>query len=115
MIIFLERMFIREDASVGRNVIKPMSISLTNVTAYVCVLSDTHSLEEDICTNHSPDFGILVLQSPFQSRAVLCQYIDRRVEKRYCTFEFCYAYRRCTCCPELNIRQIRTIPPMKLK
>ena len=46
--ILYERKCVREDASVGGNVIKPLSRIIFNVTAYACVLSDTLSLQEDI-------------------------------------------------------------------
>ena len=44
----LERKCIREDTSVDGIVIKLVSITILNVTAYACVLSDTFSLQEDI-------------------------------------------------------------------
>ena len=48
MDILLERKCVREDASAGGSVIKPMSPTIFKVTAYASVLSDTFSLLEDI-------------------------------------------------------------------
>ena len=46
--ILLERKCTREDASVGGNVIKPISNIISNVTTYACVLANILSLQADI-------------------------------------------------------------------
>ena len=56
----MERGFVREDSSVGGDGKNSMWHRLNNVTTYVCVLSNTFSLLEDIHAIHANNTYVII-------------------------------------------------------